>query len=72
MEKKDFLILDQQTAGLLMCLRHRLVTARADKNDKTKNVFFFEDNDKFQEDFSFIRNNKKEIENYINKLKMGE
>ena len=30
---KDFLILDQQLAGLLMLKRHRLVTARPDKND---------------------------------------
>ena len=65
---KDFLILDQQLAGLLMLKRHRLVTARPDKNDKTKNVFFFNYNNKFEEDFQFLKLHKKEIENFIDSL----
>jgi len=66
---KDYLILDQQLAGLLMATRNRLVTARPDKNDKTKNVFFFEENEKFNNDFEFLKRNKKQIEQYINELK---
>ena len=66
---KDFLILDQQLAGLLMLKRHRLVTARPDKNDKTKNVFFFDYNNKFEEDFQFLKKNKYKIEQFINELK---
>ena len=65
---KDFLILDQQLAGLLMLIRNRLVTARPDKNDKTKNVFFFDNNDKFEKDFEFLKLHKKEIETFINNL----
>jgi hypothetical protein len=66
---KDFLILDQQLAGLLMLKRHRLVTARPDKNDKTKNVFFFDYNNKFEEDFQILKKNKYKIEQFINELK---
>lgn len=66
---KDFLILDQQLAGLLMLKRHRLVTARPDKNDKTKSVFFFDYNNKFEEDFQFLKKNKYKIEQFINELK---
>lgn len=67
--KRDFLILDQQLAGLLMITRNRLVTARPDKQDKTKNVFFFDYNDKFQGDFEFLKKYKKEIEKFIGDLK---
>lgn len=66
--QKDFLILDQQLAGLLMLKRNRLVTARPDKIDKTKNVFFFNYNDKFEKDFQFLKSHKKEIEEFIDKL----
>lgn len=68
MGKKDYLILDQQLAGLLMFKRNRLVTARPDRNDKTKNIFFFDDNDKFQTDFEILKRNKKIIEKFINTL----
>lgn len=66
---RDYLILDQQVAGLLMLMRNRLVTARPDKNDKTKNVFFFENTEKFKNDFSFIKDNKNYIEELIINLK---
>lgn len=66
--QKDFLILDQQLAGLLMLKKNRLVTARPDKNNKTKNVFFFDYNDKFERDFEFLKQHKKEIEEFIDRL----
>jgi len=63
--KKDFLVLDQQLAGLLMCLRHRLVTARPDINNKTKMVYFFNYDSNFEKDFIFLKTHKSEIEKLI-------
>lgn len=69
MNKKYFLVLDQQLAGCLMIMRHRLITARPDKTDNTKTVFFFKNNDQFQKDFYLLKDKKYLIENFINDLK---
>lgn len=70
MEKKEYYpIFDQQIAGLLMLKRYRLVTARPDKNDKTKNIYFFDKSEKLINESNLLRENKKMIENFINQLK---
>jgi len=63
MEKKDYYpIFDQQIAGLLMAMRYRLVTARPDRKDNTKNIFFFDKTEELINVANNLRNNKQEIE----------
>lgn len=68
MEKKYYPIFDQQIAGLLMLKRYRLVTARPDKDDKTKNIFFFEKTDDLIKNSNLLRKNKLIIEEFIKQL----
>ena len=69
MERKYFMVYDQQIAGLLMCKRYMLKTARPDKYDNTKNIFFFDNSDKIEKDFEIMKNNKKIAEEYLGTLK---
>ena len=70
MEKREYYpIFDQQVAGMLMTMRYRLVTARPDKNDVTKNIFFFDKTENLIKESIRLRNYKIEVENYINNIK---
>lgn len=57
-ERKGYVIFDQQVAGALMFMKNRLKKSRPDRNDITKNVFIFEEDDKFLEDLNYIKSNK--------------
>ena len=69
MERKYFMVYDQQIAGLLMCKRYMLKTARPDKYDNTKNIFFFDNSENIERDFEIMKNNKKNAEEYLSALK---
>ena len=70
MEKKEYYpIFDQQVAGMLMTMRYRLVTARPDREDTTKNIFFFDKTEELIKESIKLRTHKNEVENYINKIK---
>lgn len=60
-QNKGYVIFDQQIAGLLMFLKHRLKKLRPDKDDITKNVFIFENTPEFLKDLNHIRQNKNNI-----------
>ena len=63
MEKKEYYpIFNQQIAGLLMAMRYRLVTARPDRKDTTKNIFFFDKSEEIINVANGLRNHRKEIE----------
>lgn len=68
MDRKYFMVYDQQIAGLLMCKKYMLKTARPDKYDNTKNIFFFDNSENIQLDFEIIRNNKKIVEEFLKSL----
>lgn len=59
-----FIIFDQQLAGLLMFLRHRLKKCRPDRDDITKNVFIFDKTNEFLRDFNYLKDNKDKIKIY--------
>lgn len=63
-QNKDYIIFDQQLAGLLMFLKHKLKRCRPDKDMITKNVFIFETTDEFLKDFNYLKDNKDKIKIY--------
>lgn len=65
MIKKDYVVLDQQIAGIMMCLKHRVKRVRPDNECITKNVYIFENTLQFEKDFNFIRKNKNELYNLL-------
>jgi len=58
---KGFVVFDQQLAGLLMFMKHRLKKCRADRDDITKNVFIFDINDTFEKDLKYLKEHKNKI-----------
>lgn len=48
--KKGFIIFDQQLAGYLMLMKHRMINSRKDRECETKNVYVFAINDTFMDD----------------------
>lgn len=58
---KPYVIFDQQLAGLLMFMKHRLKKMRPDKNDITKNIFIFDVNSTFERDFEYLQEHKNNI-----------
>ena len=58
MENKDFAIYDAKLAGLLMVKKCRLVTARPDKKDVKKMIFFFDNTDYFKLTYNNLKINK--------------
>lgn len=63
-KNKGYVIFDQQLAGLLMFLNHRLKKCRPDKYSVTKNVFIFDITDKFLKDLNYLKINKNNIKIY--------
>jgi len=60
-DNKPYVIFDQQLAGLLMFMKHRLKKMRPDKEDITKNIFIFDVSDRFLKDLDYLRKVKNNI-----------
>ena len=63
-QNKGYVVFDQQIAGLLMFLKHRLKKCRPDKDDITKNVFIFDATESFLKDLNYLKENKNNIKIY--------